>query len=496
MASHVRKNTVGAQVMAPFFGILCALTCTLAFGTVATAQTIENDDLRLRGIVGADGMTPEQQRQFLRSAERLADTDDTAPQEDNRETEDPITGSVPPVQSAGQVNPRQSTVDDQANLVVEDDPFGPVGIRVGRFVLRPSVTQQIAHEIDNDGDVKTERTYSRTVLRGELESDWSRHRLRIYGEQVLDKTISGDGPEDPNTLVEADLRLDVSETTTANLGFDYEFGRESQSDANAVGNAFAQSVVHEFDAAASIEHIFGLWRGRAAFDVGRSTFGDAELADGTIIDQSDRNETNYTVTLRAGRDIGSSHLPFVEGDFEQIVYDDELDNGGFARSSKTYGLRVGTAFDFGEKLNGELAVGYAQRDIDDPRLSPIRAVTINGYTNWSPRRGTDVLLALFTALEDSTTPNEPGSVYYTATTEVTRRLRENVDLDMSALIGWRDYTGVLNNQIVYGLGAGFTWWLNRRFGIEGGLSYEKTVTEGDGVDSDDFFAGIGIVLRP
>ncbi len=494
MAPCRRKNTDGERSSAlPKWAAVCLTSTLFAAATTNTsAQNIEDEDLLLRGVVADEGVvTAEDRADALREAETVDSEEDEDDAGDTRL----ITGAIPPVQTPGAVNQRQSTIDDQSNLVFDPEPFGPVGIRIGSFILRPSVTQQIAHDIDQDGSSRTERTYSRTVLRSELESDWSRHQLRIYGEQVIDKTISGDGPEDPQTLANMDLRLDLSDSTTANLEVDYEFGRESQSDANAIADAFAQSDVHDFAASASLTRIFGSWRGTATIEGGRSTYGDAQLSDGTIVTQSDRNEKDYTVTLRAGVDIGSAHLPFVEGDYGQIIYDDRLDQNGFARSSRTYGIRAGTAFDFGEKLNGEIAVGYAQRDIDDARLGPVKGPTIDGFVNWSPRRGTNVVLGLSTTLEDSTTADESGSIYYAATTEVTHQLRENVTANLSTLIGWRDYMELLGDQTVYGVGAGFTWWINRRFGFEGGVAYEKTVTRG-GSDSDEFFAGLGITLRP
>ncbi len=498
MARHRQNDVVGQHRRPLWVAACCALSLAVAYQSPAAAQTT-GDDFILQDIDIEDRRSGAERRRDRRSADRLDDID-MADETNVTVAEDTTltTGAVrpvEPVQAAGTINPRQTTVDDQSNLIDDPDPFDQVGIRLGTFVLRSSVTEQIAHEIDRDGSARTERTYSRTTLNGELQSDWSRHQLTITGEQVIDETISGTGAEDPSTSVDAQLRLDLSAETTANLTFDYEFGRESQTDANAVSDALSQSDVHEFNASASLEHAVGTWRGTATLRGGRSTFGDAELSDGTPLTQSDRNEYDYTGTLRAGVDIGAAHLPFLEGDFGQIFYDDREDSSGFQRSSRTYGLRAGTEFDFGDKLNGELSVGYAQRDIDDARLGPIRAVTVDGFSTWSPRRGTEIVTGLSTTLEDSTTENVSGSVYYSATTEITYQMRENLTTTLNAILGWRDFSGELGNQTVYGAGAGFIWWLNRRFGIDGDISYEKTVTDGD-TDSDDLFVGLGVTLRP
>ncbi|MDA4847123.1 outer membrane beta-barrel protein [Hoeflea poritis] len=463
----------------------------LAHPDAARTQTISNEDLLLRGITDDDGLSSTERRRLFRAAERIVED----PEEDEAVEEPPlIIEPIEPVQDGDTINPRTEPVATQVNRLDDPDPFAPVGIRVGTFVMRPSVTQQIAYEHETDGTATVSRTYSRTVLDTEIESDWSRHQLIIGAEQVIDKTISGAGSEDPQTTVNADLRLDISSTTTANLSFDYQFGRENQTDANAITDAIAQAEVHTFDASASLTHLFGTWRGTATIDGGRTTFGSAELSGGTFESLSDRDENNYTVTLRAGLETGSAHRPFIEGDFGQIIYDDTLDSSGFDRSSRTYGLRAGVATDFGEKLTGEIAVGYAQRDIDDSRLEPIKAFTVDGFATWSPRRGTDVLMGLSTALEDSTTADESGSVYYAATAEVTHRLRTTVEVSASGFIGWRDYVGTTPNQILAGAGAGMTWWLNRYFAIDGGVTYQRTFNDG-GTEEDDLFVGVGVKMQ-
>ncbi|MEX3010339.1 outer membrane beta-barrel protein [Hoeflea sp. TYP-13] len=496
MASSKRKVTDSVfSTSPPRAGMLfCALAIGSMYPLEAGAQSIANEDLLLRGITDDDGLSDAERRRLLRAADRIADDTRRGENEGPALDTTVIIDPAQPVQSAGTVNPRAEPVANQINRQDDADPFAPVGIRVGTFILRPTVTQQIAHETEDDGTSHVSRTYSRTVLETEIESNWSRHQLNIGAEQVLDKTISGNGAEDPSTSVNADLRLDLSSLTTADLSVDYEFGREDQTDPNAISGAVAQAEVHTFAAAASLSHLFGSWRGTATIDGGRSRYGDAELSDGTLVSLSDRDQDNYTVTLRAGLETGSAYTPFVQGSFGQIIYDNTVDASGFARNSNTYALRTGVTADFGEKLTGEFAVGYALRDIDDSRLEPIQAVTVNGFATWSPHRGTDVLMGVSTSLEDSTTANESGSVYYAATAEVTHQLRSNVTASLSGLLGWRDYVGSTPNQTIVGAGAGFTWWLNRYFAIDGGATYEKTLNDG-GLDNDEFFVGLGVKMQ-
>ncbi|MEM6461737.1 MAG: outer membrane beta-barrel protein [Pseudomonadota bacterium] len=471
--------------------LFCILCLSCAFATQSFAQSIANEDLLLRGITDTSGLSDVQRRRLLRAADRIGGD---SPPDDAGTDSSVIVEPAQPVQLPGSLNPRTQPVGIQTNRRSDPDPFEPVGIRVGTFILRPTVTQQIAHERSNDDETRTSRTYSRTVLEAEIESDWSLHQLNIGAEQVIDKTISGTGSEDPSTSVNADLRLDLGPATTADIGFDYEFGREDQTDPNAILGAVAQAEVHTFDAAASLSHLFGSWRGTATISGGRIRFGDAELSDGTLVSLADRDADDYALTLRAAIETGSAYRPFVQGSYEEIIYDDRFDSSGFERSSNTVGLRAGVTADFGEKLTGELALGYALRDIDDPRLSSIEGLTVNGFASWSPRRGTDVLMGVTTVLEDSTTPDESGSIYYATIAEITHQIRSNVVARVSGLLGWRDYVGFTPDQTVVGAGAGFTWWLNRNLALEGGVTYEKTLSNDD-TDTDELFVGLGLRVQ-
>jgi hypothetical protein len=454
---------------------------------VTRAQSITNEDLLLRGITDDAGLSDAERRRLLRAADRIGTTADAAQQQTRV---DP----VKPVQIGGSVNPRAQPVARQVNRHDDREPFAPVGIRVGTFILRPTITQQIAHETSNNGATHTSRTYSRTVLEAEIESDWLRHQLNIGAEQVIDATISGTGSEDPSTAVNADLRLDLSSTTTADIGLDYRFGREDQTGPNAVTGAESQAEVHTFAAGASLTRQFGAWRGTATIAGGRVRYGDAELPDGTLVSLADRDADDYTATLRAAFETGSAYRPFVQGSFGQIVYDNRVDSNGFERSSDTYAMRAGVTADFGEKLTGEFAIGYALRDIDDPRLPSIEGVTVNGFATWSPHRGTDVLMGVSTNLEDSTIPDESGSLYYAATAEVVHQIRSNVVARISGLAGWRDYVGATPDETVLGAGAGFTWWLNRNVSLDGGVTYEKVSNE-LGTVNDELFVGVGLKVQ-
>ncbi|QLF68114.1 outer membrane beta-barrel protein [Peteryoungia desertarenae] len=356
------------------------------------------------------------------------------------------------------------------------------GIRLGSFVLRPSITQRLGHEMIEDGAGKRNRTFSETGLKGTLTSDWSRHQLDIEGEGVWQETISGQGQDRPRADIRANLRLDLSEGTTATIRGDYGFDREENTDPNAISGASVQSGVHQFNGGLSLQRELGLLRGTVSADVTRSVYSDAEFPNGTNLSLADRDRTSAVLTTRLGYQVSPVLIPFIEASIGRIAYDEERDRAGFARSADTYAARTGVALDLGEKLRGELALGYTMQRYDDSRLADIEAYTVDGNVTWSPRLGTNVNLALRTSIEPSTTPGVSGSVLNEVNLGLSQQLRETLVARLSGSTRWTRFDGnaSTNDRQTMAVGAGLTWGINRYLDLTADVNYEQTDFESGG----------------
>lgn len=375
------------------------------------------------------------------------------------------------------------------------DPYEPTGIRLGSFVLKPSVSQGIGYEKTKVGSSSTSRTFSTTGFRGSLTSDWSRHQWTIDAEGVYQRNISGDGETEPELRINSDLRLDLSDDTIANLTAGYSFERESTTDPNAISGANAQSTVHGFTGGARVTRDFGLIRGTIGVDLQREVFGSATLSNGNKLVMSDRNYTQGTLTGRIGYELSPALIPYLEASVGRSIYDDKRDVEGYERSSASLGGRAGVEIDLGEKLRGDLGIGYRRASFDDNRLATIQAVTVDGSVLWSIQRGTDLRLGLRSEIEPSTVAAESGYVTYEANTELTHELRDNLVARLSGIYTWRDFPSSLGaDQYIYQVGTGLTWNLNRWLAMTGDVSYELTKQSGAS-DTGITRAGIGLVLR-
>lgn len=385
----------------------------------------------------------------------------------------------------------------EPGIDVGEAPTGPrddgTGLRLGSFILRTSSNQSLNTESVKDAAGSRHRTFFANTTNGSLTSDWGRHALTITGASTYEKNISGQGATEPSARIDGDLRLDLSEQTIAHLTAGYAFEREETSNPNAFAGATQQARVDRYSGGASIERELGVLRGTAAVAATRTTYGSVSFADGTRVDLGDRDRNAVEGRLRLGYELSPALIPFIEATLGRAVYDEELDASGYARSSWSYGGRAGVQLDLGEKLRGELGLGYATVKYEDARLAAIDAFTVDGTLLWSPQRGTDLDLGLRTTVQDSTSAGQSGWVEYLLSSGLSHQLRSDLTARLTASTTWRDFRDT-QDQFNWAVGTGLVWNMNRYLDATANIGYELNDNPG-GVDSRQWRAGIGLSLR-
>ena len=126
----------------------------------------------------------------------------------------------------------------------------------------------------------------------------------------------------------------------------------------------------------------------------------------------------------------------------------------------------------------------------------LRGLSADGRVNWSPQRGTDVLLGLATYLDPSTTPGDAGSINYELTSIVTRQLRSTLVARLSNSLTLRNFPSdsTSSDEATWRTGAGLTWDVTRYLALTGDVSYERTNRD-RGESTDTARIGVGLTLR-
>lgn len=396
------------------------------------------------------------------------------------------------------VPPESQRVDAIETLAqeAEAEPFQPPGIRVGTFVLRPSLEQGIEWTSNATGTAGGSSDYlSESTLRLNAASDWARHSATLDAFGTYRTSVAGTGFSEFRGGADARLRLELGNEFALNSALGYQRRPEAASSPVTIAGTAGRPLRQTLSGSLGLEKSAGRLRLGATGTVTRDIYGDAELSTGGTLSQADRNQTLYALALRGGYEISPALTPFVEVEYGRRIYDNAVDSAGYRRSANRYGVRAGASFDFGEKLNGELSAGWITENPDDPRLGPVSGLSAEGSLLWSPIRGTTVALTGATEIEGSTTPGASGSVLYSSTLGISRELRANLTGTATFGVDWRNYAYSSDRDLTLSGEASLTWWFNRYAGIRGRARHEQTTSTIAGRAAQSTSVYLGVTLR-
>ncbi|WP_224405625.1 outer membrane beta-barrel protein [Afifella sp. IM 167] len=369
----------------------------------------------------------------------------------------------------------------------EEDPFAAPGIRVGTFILRPTIDTGVIVSDNPDGDTKKNwETGALVEPTLNLTSDWSRHEvsldLRGTASFYPDDTF-----DDREATARFRGRLDITRDTDLTAEAGYAYALESFTDPETPAAAVERPARQTFDASLTGTHRMnrlGLSLGGKAE---REIYEDFNTASGGTISQEDRNRTDISATARASYQLSGALEPFAQARLGTIAYDQSVDSAGYRRAS-TYGeLSGGLIFDLSPKLQGEVSAGWRHQEYDDARLKSLDAPVLAAALMWSPRRLTELRLDLATTADGTTIPGASGSVTYSADLTAERQLGYRLTAEAGLGLDYRDYIGTDLQETTWSAFGGLAYNLNRYAALVGRYTYERVETDpGDRRDTNTF----------
>jgi hypothetical protein len=348
--------------------------------------------------------------------------------------------------------------------IAAPDPYAALGIRAGSFLLLPSLDLSGGYNT-NPEHAPGNPASSYFVAAPELQvaSDWERHSLTAdivgsytwYGANDLVPSLNA-----PFLNSKIDGRIDVSRDTQILLE-----NRVIVSTDNP-GSPNLQTQLAQLPPNVDVGGTLGVSQqfNRLSFTlrgtIDRATYDESVLTNGTSASNDDRNFDQYAGILRVGYEIDPGFKPFVEVEADERIHDEEFDRNGLQRDSVGSTVKVGSAVNLFGSLSGEMAIGYVERDYQDPTLPNISGVIGDGALIW---QATPLTTAKLTAT---------SQVYETVVDGASGEFSRDVNLQVDHafrtwLIGtWK--AGYGNDNYV---GSGLT---DNRYFTSIGLTYKFT----------------------
>jgi hypothetical protein len=358
----------------------------------------------------------------------------------------------------------------------------PLGIRLGSFFLYPRLTVQQEYDdnifaTEND----TEDDFITTIGPDfSLSSDWNRHALNVVGG--FNKGIFWDSKNDRENFFDyfagANGRVDITRDINVEAGGDFAHLHEGRTDPD--GQQGREPAVYDrIGAFLNYNHQIGQF---ATTLLGKYTRYDYEDQVGGV-NNDDRDRDVYEAGVRIGYDVNPEYQPFVRLTGNRRIYDDTPDDSGRDRDS--YGGEVvgGVALDLGGLVFGDLFVGYLHQVYPDD--DDASGLTFGTAVDWNVTPLTTITATVTRSVKETT---EAGASSYIATLgglSVDHELLRNLILNANGAIGNNDYQGGSREDMIYTVGAGVRYLMNRHFYAALNYRFERRSADNDASGPDE-----------
>lgn len=298
------------------------------------------------------------------------------------------------------------------------DPYVPIGIRLGSFILFPQM-ETGGIFIDNVLGTKN-NTIPDQALEVKpdllLQSDWARNFFSI--DLNADRSWYAEEPtqDDKDYQILLKGRLDVTDQT--HLGSEVEksqtqVGRESVSLTDLIGETVN---LHEEHVTGYADHTFNRLTLKLTGTVADYNYDDFPLVPTTgglpLTDIRDYREDEGT--LRASYELQPGKTVFLEGSLNQQDYAQNIFADGIVRDSNGIVLLSGLTLDLPIGITGEVSAGWGEQQSVEGSVAPIEGPLFNADLIWLPEPMTKLEFIARSEIDVTTLTDSFGTIdrYY------------------------------------------------------------------------------------
>jgi hypothetical protein len=149
------------------------------------------------------------------------------------------------------------------------------------------------------------------------------------------------------------------------------------------------------------------------------------LNGGGVLSNRDRDRDEWRMRARVSHEIDEGYFAFAEVEYERRAFDLEVDRTGVDRDSHGTALRTGIEFKLSALLEGEVFVGYLNREFGGT-LKDYSGIDYGAKLQWSATQLTTVNVAASRTLNETTIPGSSVVIDDVFGAGIDHELRRNV----------------------------------------------------------------------
>ncbi len=375
--------------------------------------------------------------------------------------------------------------------------YDPIGVRMGSFLLFPSIEIGVGYD-DNIGraDTNTTDSYGLTVSPElQLRSQWSRHELNLFS-QAESVFYEADSDLDyTNYGVGFDGRIDIGVSTSIEGGASYLELNEELRTVTAPAGASEPTEYSSFDARIQLNHRFNRLLVQVEGMHLDLDYDDVTNNVGGIIDNDLRDRERQAGRLRVGYDVSPGVNLFVEGELNEVDYDQSPPAVAVNRDSDGFRVGAGATFDITKLVAGEVFLGYLEQDFDSVALQDVDGVSAEVDLSWFVTPLTTVNLGIGSGVEQADTTGSGGYLAQTVELGVDHELMRNVIVSAGASFENDDFEGINRDEDIVGFDLSAEYLVNRNASVSLGYGYEERDSNQVGRDYERNRVGLTLRLQ-
>ena len=311
-------------------------------------------------------------------------------------------------------------------------------------------------------------------------SNWSRHSWTGSASADFLRYAKSKDSSSATASAQTELRLDVRHDTRARLAAGYTRSAISSGSGEVPLTALGSRVDQSLTASAGLEHDVGPLSGLLRLGLARNVYGDVDLSGGGTEDNSDRDYTEVSATLRGSLNRGAVLSPYAEVAYEPRFHDKKKDRNGVARNSQGLRLGAGVTIDDGPIWTGEIGATLQYRNYADASLGHVLMPGISARATWRPTDLTRFEFNTGATIAETVVAGTSANRSWNASVDVVHSLRENLDVTGGfGVIAERTSTGT---DWTSNARLGAIWTVNPSLALSAG--YEGIFFNGAAANSD------------
>ena len=369
------------------------------------------------------------------------------------------------------------------------DPYEPVGVRVGDFLLRPSI--EVGYGVDSNPNRTPggpRSNFTQVLPELQVKSQWARHEMAatLRGSYYAYDTLSS--ANRPSADAKVFGRYDVTRDLRIESENRFLLGTDNPGSPNLQAGLARLPIFTTWGGTTGVAQRFNRLDLSVKGSFDRTVYQDSELTDGSRVSNQDRNYNQYRVQGRASYEFTPGLKPFVEVDADRRVHDAPSTD----RNSHALTPKAGVTFELARHLTGEISAGYTTRGYASPDLMALRGFVVDASLVWV---ATGLTTATFTAnsrADESVVAGVSGALRRDVGLQIDHAFRRWLIGTVKLGYGQDEYVGSDRLDQRTSLAAIVTYKLSRELWHKGEYRHEWLRSNVTGVDYDASIFLVGL----